>query len=393
MLNKTFIQNLNLRLLPLILSLGLVGCWTNPLTHPPIECLMKLNNSLCPDKKLLEKWSPFLFLSLLPESTVTISNLTNHSIVETGFVVGTVSAGQPYVNVWTDDILHTQVPVIDGTWRYALPAKAVSNTFWTYGSLHTITVHLPFEKPKTIQVRKGTNHDTDGDGYPDLIVSATPANNVQGYGYVYRTNSITKQLTTTPDTTLTDGQTTGTYFGSRIGSGDFNGDGYADILVGAQAYSGAIGRVYEFLSRGQSGIPSQNLNAGGSADAILDGVTGGGRFGTNIIGADINYDGYDDAAFASPWENELLFFLVQGITAISSQNTNTANLFLKILLESLPLLTPMIISDLGLILEMSMEMGFKTWLSVRPPIPLTWEGYIFSFPIKDPYLQVLNKCS
>ncbi|WP_039925668.1 FG-GAP-like repeat-containing protein [Leptospira vanthielii] len=328
MANKTFIQYLNQRLLLLILTLGLAGCWTNPLTHPPIECLMKSNNSLCPDKKLLEKWSPFLFLHLLPESTVTISNLTNHSVVETGFVVGTVSAGQPYVNVWTDDILHTQVPVIDGTWRYALPAKAVTNTFWTYGSLHTISVHLPFEKPKTIQVRMGNNHDTDGDGYPDLIVSAGPGAGSQGYAYVYRLNPTTKLLEQTPNTSLTDGQTSNTYFGSRVGTGDFNGDGYADVLVGAQAYNGAAGRVYEFLSRGQTGISSQDLNAGGSANAILDALSDG-RLGTNIVGADVNHDGYDDVVLASPWDNDMFIFHSQGPIGFISQNTSSANFYYK----------------------------------------------------------------
>lgn len=316
---------LNLRLITLGISLFLLNCWANPLTHPPIECLMKLSNSFCPNKNLLEKWSPFLFLSLLPESSVTISNLTNHSLVETGFVVGTAPAGHPFVNVWTDDIRHTEVPIIDGTWRYPLPAKAVTNTFWTYGSLHTISVHLPFEKPKTIQVRMGTNHDTDGDGYPDLIVSATPANNFQGYGYVYRTNSLTKQLTTSPVTTLTDGQTTATYFGCRIGSGDFNGDGYADILVGAQAYSGAAGRVYEFLSKGASGIPSQNLNTGGVADAILDANGGDGRLGTNIASADVNHDGYDDAILASPWDDNLFIFHSKGPNGLLTQNITMAD--------------------------------------------------------------------
>ncbi|TGL90778.1 hypothetical protein EHQ68_04980 [Leptospira congkakensis] len=328
---KTFIQKWNpgLRFLAFVISFSFLGCWTNPLTHPPIECLMKSSNFLCPDNDLLKKWSPYVYLALLPESTVTISNLTNHSIVETGFVVGTVPQGITFVNVGIDGAPPIQVPVVNGTWRYALPAKAVTGTFWTYGSLHTIYAHIPYERSNTIQVRKGTNHDTDGDGYPDLIVSATPANNVQGYGYVYRINSLTKQLRTTPDSTLTDGQLTDTYFGSRIGSGDFNGDGYADVLIGAQAYNFTTGRAYLFLSQGQSGIPSQNLNAGGSADAILDGVTGGGRFGTNIIGADINNDGYDDGIFASPWENELFIFYSQGTNGISSQNTNSANFVFK----------------------------------------------------------------
>lgn len=322
---RTSNQMLNLRLITLGISLFLLNCWANPFTHPPIECLMKLSNSFCPNKNLLEKWSPFLFLSLLPESSVTISNLTNHSLVETGFVVGTAPAGHPFVNVWTDDIRHTEVPIIDGTWRYPLPAKAVTNTFWTYGSLHSISVHLPFEKPKTIQVRMGTNHDTDGDGYPDLIVSASPGAGSQGYGYVYRTNSLTKQLTTTPMTTLTDGQTINTYFGSCIGSGDYNGDGYADILIGAQAYSGAAGRVYEFLSKGTSGIPSQNLNTGGVADAILDANGGDGRLGTNIASADVNHDGYDDAILASPWDDNLFIFHSKGPNGLLTQNITMAD--------------------------------------------------------------------
>ncbi|MCW7492813.1 FG-GAP-like repeat-containing protein [Leptospira sp. 2 VSF19] len=293
---------LNLKHLALGLSLFLFNCWANPLTHPSIECLMKLQNSLCPDKKILEKWSPYLFLTLLPESTVTISNLANHSIVETGFVVGTVASGHPYVNVWTDDILHTQVPVIDGTWRYALPARAVTNTFWTYGSLHTISVHLPFERPKTIQVRMGTNHDTNGDGYPDLIVSASPGAGSQGYAYVYQIDPTTKLLSQTPNTTLTDGQTNNTYFGSKISSGDYNGDGYADILVGSQAYGLYPGRVYLFLSSGQSRITSQNLTTANFTyiSSVSD------NFGSHSVVGDVNGNGYQDLVVGAPFYSSKL---------------------------------------------------------------------------------------
>ncbi|PJZ46134.1 hypothetical protein EHQ30_14605 [Leptospira brenneri] len=330
---RTFIQKRNycLRFLPLVLSLGFWGCWANPFTHPPIECLMKQSNFLCPDKDPFKRWSPAQYLLLLPESTVTISNLTNNSIVETGFVVGTVPPGPTFVNVGIDDAMPTQVPVINGTWRYALPAKAVTNTFWTYGSLHTIYAHLPYERSNTIQVRMGTNHDTNGDGYPDLIVSATRINSDQGYAFVYNSNPITKQLETAPSTTITDG-TTGTYFGSKISSGDFNGDGYADLIVGSQAYAGIIsygGRVLLFYSEGQSGIPSRNLNAGGLADTILSGITQDSRLGSFVKGADINHDGYDDAVLASPWNDDVFIFYSQGSSGVNSQNTNSANMVYK----------------------------------------------------------------
>ncbi|WP_343327798.1 FG-GAP repeat protein [Leptospira bourretii] len=292
---------------------------------------MKLSNSFCPDKDPFKRWSPAQYLLLLPESSVTISNLTNHSIVETGFVVGTAPPGITFVNVGIDDAPPIQVPVVNGTWRYSLPAKAITGTFWTYGSLHTIYAHIPYERSNTILVRKGTNKDTDGDGYPDLIVSASPGAGSQGYGFVYKSNSITKQLEATPSTTLTDG-VTGTYFGSQISSGDFNGDGYADLIIGSQAYAAITafgGRVFLFYSKGQSGIPSLNLNTGGVADAILSGITNGGRLGSFVKSADINHDGYDDAVLASPWNDDVFIFYSQGPNAISSQNTNSANISYK----------------------------------------------------------------
>ncbi|MCW7504350.1 FG-GAP repeat protein [Leptospira paudalimensis] len=285
---------------------------------------MKLDNFLCPDKNLLKKYSPGIYLFLLPESRATISNLTNNSIVETGFVVGTAPPDVSFVNVGYDDAPPARVPVVNGSWSFPLPAKAVTNSFWTYGSLHTIYVQIPFEKSNTILVRKGTNKDTNGDGYPDLIVSAGPGSGSQGYAFIYRTNPTTKQLLTSQITSITDGQASGTYFGSNIGSGDFNGDGYADVLVGAQAYSGAAGRVYEFLSKGQQGIPTLDLNAGGSADAILDPVAGGGRFGTNIACMDVNLDGFDDGIFASPWNDNLFILKSQGFNGFVSQNTSSS---------------------------------------------------------------------
>ncbi|WP_245918202.1 VCBS repeat-containing protein [Leptospira ellinghausenii] len=331
MANRVFFIIFKRSIVAIGLFLFLSNCWTNPLTHPPLECLMKLDNFLCPDKDLLKRYSPGIYLFLLPESRATISNLTNDSIVETGFVVGTAPYDVSFVNVGYDDAPTTKVPVVNGSWRAALPAKAITNSFWTYGSLHTIYVQIPFEKSNTILVRKGTNKDTNGDGYPDLIVSANNAAANIGYGYVYTTNIDTKQLNATPITSLTDGITQ-TYFGSRIASGDFNGDGFADVFVGAQAYTPAtnyLGKAYLFLSRGQTGIPSQNLNSGGSADAVLSGLSGTGRFGTNIIGADINNDGYDDGIFASPWNDEVFIFYSHGSPAISTQDTNTADLSYK----------------------------------------------------------------
>ena len=51
-------------------------------------------------------------------------------------------------------------------------------------------------------------------------------------------------MLTTPSTTLT-GEAADDYFGYSVATaGDVNGDGYADVVVGAYAYSGYTGRAY-----------------------------------------------------------------------------------------------------------------------------------------------------
>ncbi|EOQ90646.1 hypothetical protein LEP1GSC202_3726 [Leptospira yanagawae serovar Saopaulo str. Sao Paulo = ATCC 700523] len=86
---------------------------------------MQLNNFLCPEGNLLNQYSPGIYLLLLQDSWVTKSNVTNHSIMETGFVVGTDPSDMSYVNFGFDSDLPFQVPVINGSWRAPLQAKAV----------------------------------------------------------------------------------------------------------------------------------------------------------------------------------------------------------------------------------------------------------------------------
>jgi len=306
-----------------------VNCWANPLFRPPTECLLHIPNYLCPKDKRSAFWGTLFYLSTR-SNQVSITNLSDHSLVQTGFLVGRAESDVLVVSISLDQNTKSFVSVKDGTWNYQLPAIASTGTFWTLGSRHTITVQGFNEYgltgiEKTIQVIKDINLDANGDGFPDLFVAASLNNAVQGHTLVYHSHPDTGIPSDSPDTTITDGQSSGTYFGSSVGAGDFNGDGYADMIVGSQAYGGAIGRGYIFLSSGSSGISSQNLNNGGSAGAIFTGVSGAGRLGANVMGGDLNHDGFDDAIFFSPWNDETFIFFSQGSSGFISQTTATAS--------------------------------------------------------------------
>ena len=72
--------------------------------------------------------------------------------------------------------------------------------------------------------------DVNGDGYADVIIGAPDANAELGRVSLYA-GSMTGILTTS--TWTTDGPTTTLHLGASVASaGDVNGDGYADVIIG-----------------------------------------------------------------------------------------------------------------------------------------------------------------
>lgn len=79
-----------------------------------------------------------------------------------------------------------------------------------------------------------------------------------------------------------------TFIGESSASGDWNGDGYGDLGLGAAT---ANGQVWIYLGKNNQSVTQ--------ADWLLTGSSNSG-FGSSLDWIDINGDGYDDLAIASP---------------------------------------------------------------------------------------------
>jgi hypothetical protein len=131
--------------------------------------------------------------------------------------------------------------------------------------------------------------DVNGDGYDDVIVGASRVGDNRGRVYLFHGSAA--GLDASPDW-VQDGPQNFSLFGwSLAGAGDVNGDGYADVIVGALQYDVTGGEnegravVYHGSPTGLDETPSWTV----------DGDDFRGQFGTSVSTAgDVNGDGYDD---------------------------------------------------------------------------------------------------
>lgn len=133
--------------------------------------------------------------------------------------------------------------------------------------------------------------DVNGDGFADIVVGAPGANNNLGAAYVYLGGA--SGLSSAPARTYTGSTGFGGVGHAVAGAGDTDGDGYADLAVGSFDYGAQVGAVY--LYRGGPGGPASTPALTMPSGAVNDG------FGTALAGlGDVNGDGYADLLAGAP---------------------------------------------------------------------------------------------
>lgn len=140
--------------------------------------------------------------------------------------------------------------------------------------------------------------DVSKSGYDSVLVSAYEHSGPAGAnaGKIYLYTGSPNGLSPQPSWTA-DGEASGALFGYSIASGDFNGDGYQDVVAGSSGFRNHTGKVYLYLG-GPKGLPSiaSWTETGGAVDVY---------FGGYVANAgDVNGDGYQDLLVGSPYNSE-----------------------------------------------------------------------------------------
>jgi hypothetical protein len=145
-----------------------------------------------------------------------------------------------------------------------------------------------------------TAGDVNGDGYLDVIVGAPADGSSPGKAYLYRGGQPTPSGLAANPSWIVTGEIAGDQFGwSAATAGDVNGDGYADVIVGAPAHGGSTGKAYLYLG----GAPTPSGLAP-SPSWTADGEAVGDQFGWSVATAgDVNGDGYLDVIVGAPAHN------------------------------------------------------------------------------------------
>ncbi len=168
------------------------------------------------------------------------------------------------------------------------------------------------------EMRVSSAGDVNGDGLDDLIFGAPYADEATGGGaayVVYGRAGTARGTISLGDLAQSDGfviraASSGDMAGRSVsGAGDVNGDGLADIVIGASGADGAgpaAGTAYVVYGQAGSARPALDLSQLNAAQGFaVQGAAAADLLGTSVaMAGDVNGDGIDDLIFGAPGNDQ-----------------------------------------------------------------------------------------
>lgn len=153
--------------------------------------------------------------------------------------------------------------------------------------------------------------DFDGDHFDDLVLGnaaySSDADHQTGrivviYGAAGGLSTAGIRQFTQDDPGMDGSDETNDYFGLAVAAGDFDNDGYADVVVGVPGENDGGG--FQVIYGSPTGLTEVGNNLWTQNDSgVPDVDEPGDNLGAALAVADFDGDGFDDVAVAAPYEN------------------------------------------------------------------------------------------